>query len=288
MTSYSLKKFALFVLAATATVSLSACHVDLGVGIHPDGNVNSVIELHDDDGKLAALGAGDSCDDLLTAIKSQVPGGSGEVKVTDISTDGHLGCRFTAESEKSAIDGKNLKETDDTFIFSTEDTSQQVPPAQLSMLESMGTFTLTIAMPGDIIKAEGAEINGNIATYKSLSTIVKGITVEGHKEGTGSLDDAKIGQNSATPLWIWIVAGVGIVVVIGVLIFLLIRKKPTTELTPAPYHNPDAPMMPTSATPAEPTQPGDLAQPTVDDINAEALSEPEMQAGNHDDEPQLR
>ncbi|QJC21235.1 hypothetical protein [Arcanobacterium buesumense] len=168
-------------LATAAALSLSACHSSLDIDVNPSGNISSVIYINDDEGILATLGGGETCDDLLTTVRVQANQSNDDIQVEDTSTAGNAECRFSSASDGSFIKGKNLLETDDTYILKI-DAIEDIQPDQTQMLDSAGTFSLTITMPDDIIKAEGAEIHGNLATFTSFSSIANGVFVEGLKE----------------------------------------------------------------------------------------------------------
>lgn len=173
------------VATASATLlALSACQVNLGIGIETDGSISTVFEFHDPESQLAAFDIASNCEELRDAIVDQLPAGSEEAEllVEDISTSNDFACRFTGEAERSPESAEILKETDDTFIFTSLDSSDAVSPSDLALIDSLVDFSLTVVMPGDIISAEGAVIEGNRATFTDLETFVEGITVEGKKK----------------------------------------------------------------------------------------------------------
>lgn len=216
-----------------------------------DGSLNSVIEFHDPDHQLKELGLGDSCDVLYDAIKGQLPTDQdANISVDDITSGDDFACRFSAKTDKSAVDQGMLTETDDTFILKTEDTSGQVPKGQLALLESMGDFSLTIVMPGDIVSAEGGKIDGNRATFTDLETLVNGITVEGKKVGDGSIEEITLNDSSSSmPAWIWVAIAGTLLLGIGALVFFIVRKKPEAPATSTGYANTAIPTtdLPTAA-----------------------------------------
>lgn len=311
-------------IAAVALCAFSACHTDVGVGVKSDGSIKSVVTLNDSEGKLKAIGLGSSCEELASGVKTQIGITGGTFDVKDKSKEGKLSCEFTAESGKNMVDGKTLTETDKTFILSTQKASTAVPKEQLSMLKNFGKFTLTISMPGDIVKAEGAKIDGNLAMFSDLEKLATGFSVEGYKVGSGSIDDAKLGAaHSGIPTWVWIVSGTAIIALIVVLIVMFTRKKKTA--TPAESESPattplpeevmpeapagnmakaeetptadapvaeetptaDAPTM--EETPAVEGMPAEAEpQPSMEDIMEDGLNKPGVQAGNIDDEPQMK
>ncbi|VEI13574.1 hypothetical protein [Trueperella bialowiezensis] len=238
-------------------LALAACESDTTIGINEDGVASITMEIHDTSGMLAAGGM-TSCDEFSSSIAE----GDDSFTVEDISKDGNLGCRITGNSGVSAVDDDVLVETDDTYIFTIDEDlgDTGLTDEDLAMLKQMGFgFSFTVEMPGDIVKADGAQISGNRATFDDPSVFSQGITVEGYKSGSGGGSKPTPSPTATTegpetptptedptdeptdepteapttnededggfPVWGWILIGVGALAVIGGVVFAVTRKK---------------------------------------------------------------
>jgi len=177
------KALAIAAVAPTLLV-LSACRVDTIVEIKEDGSADVVMEIEDTTGDMSGLGF--TCDDLFaeTGLDDPFDSGTEEVTVEDISGD-HLACRMTVSSNENVVDGDALIDNGDSFTF------RAVADPTMTMDEMPAgfdfDFSMTIQMPGDIIDAtNGAEVNGNRATYHDINVMTQGFEVTGKKSGSGS------------------------------------------------------------------------------------------------------
>ncbi|MDP9806563.1 hypothetical protein J2S70_001145 [Trueperella bonasi] len=251
----SRKKLLALTLLAPLALTVSACESDNVFSVTEDGAGSLVMEIRDTQG-LLEMGGLKSCDEFVGDVPD-----AADFTVEDISSGNQLGCRISTESGISIVDGKTLKETDSTYIFELDsgETDDMLSTDQMELFSSMGfNFTFTVEMPGDIIRAEGANIDGNRATYTDFTQLSSGILVEGNKSpgGGGTITDAPptddptepvedeptttggettdpVGEDPAEaegdeggiPSWVWIVIAVVAVAAIGGIVFAVTRKK---------------------------------------------------------------
>lgn len=236
------KRRAALLMAIPLVVALTACEAHTTIKINEGGTGETVMVIKDDTGEMSQYGM--TCDNL----KESAAQDAGEnVVVEDISENGVLTCKITTPLEGNLVDDNALTETDDTYIFTVPPTDGESNELSQGMSENM-VFTFTIEMPGDIIKAEGAKIDGNRATFESISQVENGITVEGYKtsgksgsgEATYTDKDNKDNSNAdsaqakaesddsedagISPA-IWAVIAVVSLAVIGAVVFFATRKK---------------------------------------------------------------
>ncbi|WP_216388764.1 hypothetical protein [Arcanobacterium phocae] len=281
------RKIATYATIAVLALTLGACHVDAGAGIHEDGTATIAMEFHDQYGLLGQENIS-SCDDFANQViaearkspeVAQLPAGALDeaiehLDVAEVPSKDGLGCRISFETPESVIDGDKITETDSTYIIDMrEDTSDEIP-AEAKMLMDIVDARIIVAMPGKIIKADGATIDGNRAIYESLEPIIKnGIYVEGEKAGNADFSNlfAPVGAASVMPLWAWIAIGVAIIAAIALLVFFLVRKKEPEQVTDFPEYgftpqydpNVASPTPMPSEQPTIPTQTTSHTQPSA-------------------------
>lgn len=253
----SRKKLLALALLAPLALTVSACESDNVFSVTEDGAGSLVMEIRDTQG-LLEMGGLKSCDEFVEDVPE-----AADFTVEDISSGSQLGCRISTESGISIVDGETLKETDSTYIFELDsgETDDILSTDHMELFSSMGfNFTFTVEMPGDIIRADGADIDGNRATYSDFSQLASGILVEGNKtagggstitdapptdEPTEPIEDDPTSTSGATtdpgeddpvaepdgddeggiPTWVWIVIAVVAVAAIGGIVFAVTRKK---------------------------------------------------------------
>ena len=186
--SPALRKIAILLLPFT--LLLAACESINTLEFSADGTPTFTMTLKDSSGFLK-MGGLKSCNDLTNSSpfadnlgldgiwgtdSSANDNDRYSTKVVDKSNDKTIDCTVTFTGKKSALDGNLLKEEGDTLVFNPPtDTSEEFDEKSL---EAFGIvdykFSFTVIMPGKIISAEGANIDGNKATY-DLAGLSKGI-----------------------------------------------------------------------------------------------------------------
>ncbi|QJC21233.1 hypothetical protein [Arcanobacterium buesumense] len=244
------RKLSAYAMTAVVTLSLGACHLDAGAGIHEDGTATIAMEFHDQYGILGEQNIS-SCDDFANQVIaemrnnpefSELPGDEidkalQQLNVSEVPSEGGLGCRISFVTPDSIIDGDKIKETDSTFILDMREGTNGEIPAEAQMLMDFVEVRIVVATPGNILKADGATIDGNRAIYENLEPIIaNGIYVEGEKSGNADFTDlfAPANASHGVPIWAWIAIGLGIVALIAILVFFMVRKK-EPEQTDMPF-----------------------------------------------------
>ncbi|MBM7824226.1 hypothetical protein JOD55_000053 [Arcanobacterium pluranimalium] len=246
-TKKSRRKVAAFLLPFA--LLLTACESHNNVAVHEDGSMEIALHFKDDSGMFAQQF---KCQDLekemdITTIDKVLT----DIQMTDNSSGNTLDCTMTIKSKGSAVNGDTLIETPDSYIlnFGT-DGETEFKEQDLEMFKQFNVqFSFNVKMPGEIVKADGATVNGNTATYNDIKILSKKITVEGKKSAKGSVattkddkkddskkdakksseakkdsgsDEAKESESSILP---WALGGLVVLGLIGVGIFFLVRKK---------------------------------------------------------------
>lgn len=235
---------ALALCGATA-LALSACQADTTVTINEGGTIAFVVDFSDDTGALSSIFT--DCQSILDEFSGAVgvPADDMNAAVEDLSSGDNFHCLLSVASSSAVIDGEMLSDDGDTYTLTFEDPSMDISSQELHMYDAFSDFTLNVEMPGAIVHAPGASlIEGNVATYDSLSTVVSGVTVTGYKTGDGTAaatspspeatesteplvdDGAAANEDSSafsTPVIIGLIAL--LLAVVGGLIFLMTRKK---------------------------------------------------------------
>lgn len=231
----------LLALLLPITMLLSACKSDNTIEITSGGGMNFTMDMVDTDGLMASSGI--TCDMMSDLMSAEEPIPDGIFEVEDISQGDNLGCRFTI-STPFAVDGNILVDDGDSYTLNLS--SEDMGGADMSELDGLGPleFTFNVTMPGPITDAsEGGQINGNTVTFTDPKFLESGFSVTGQKsgnsssetsgnsdnEGSGSSSNASDSQSDGTSVWVWILIGVGVLAIIGGIIFLLLKKKGNSD-----------------------------------------------------------
>ena len=243
--TFSMRKRAIAIMLLPALFILASCKSENTVEVTSGGGLVFTMDMIDEEGTLAMLGM--SCKDLESAMGTSVGdlGDDAKMSVDDIKD----GCRVKAEAA-NAVDGKTLTDDGDTYTLKLD--SSDVGDISEDDLGQFGSFdfSFSVKMPGDIKNAtDGGTISGDTVTYTDLKVLEKGIEVTGNKTG-GSGSSSNSGSSSSSAL-VWILIGLGAVLVIGGVFFLISRKSGNKNAGPAypgaptpgqnPYSAPQAP-----------------------------------------------
>ena len=164
----------------------------------------------------------------------------------------------TAEGTEKVSDSKGLvSHKNGEYTVETPDFGTDSADANIS-------FSQSVTFPGKVTEADGGKVEGNKVSFTDGSTH----TVKG-KDGSMSM-------------WVWILVGVGALVLIGGLVaFFIIRGK--KNKTQAPYGAPAQGYDPNQAFPAQPGQPTGYstpqAQPEQTGYGAPQAQQPGQQTG---------
>ena len=243
----------LLALLLPITMLLSACKSDNTIEITSNGGVNFTMDMVDTDGLMASSGF--TCDMMSDLMVDEQPILDGSFEVKDIGQGDNLGCRFTI-SAPFAVDGDILTDNGDSFTLNMS--SADMGGADMSELGGLGPldFTFNVTMPGPITDAsEGGQINGNTVTFTDPAVLESGFSVTGQKsggssggisgnsgnEGSDTHPESSQSSSNGMPVWGLVLIGVGALILIGAIIFLLTRKKGGSQqggYPNAPYGQP--------------------------------------------------
>ncbi len=210
-----MRKRVLAVLLLPLLAVLASCKSVNTVEITSDGGAIITMDIVDEEGLLKDLGM--TCSDLEDAMSSELGflGDSADVTFSEI-TDG---CSLEIVG-KDVVDGQVLIDDGDTYTFVMSSSDLGLTGSDLSTFGDFD-FSFSVVMPGDIVDAtEGGTISGNKVTYTSFDAIESGISVPGEKEGSGS----GAAKSSSSGAIMWILIGLGVILVAGGVFFLVTRK----------------------------------------------------------------
>ena len=166
----------------------------------------------------------------------------------------------TIEGSGKIADAKGITHEKGEYIVDatsggSSSTADSVPGLELNY---------SVTFPGKVTEADGGKVEGNKVTFTDL----EGHTVKG--------------KDGSIPMWVWILVGVGALVLIGGLVaFFIIRGK--KNKTQAPYGAPAQGYDPNQAFPAQPGQPTGYstpqAQPEQTGYGAPQAQQPGQQTG---------
>ncbi len=218
------------------TTLLSACKWDNTMEITPTGGMNFTVDLIDTEGLTSASGI--TCDTMSDLMADDELFATGTFEVEDISEGGNLGCRFVVTTP--LVDSKILVDNGDSLtlnIVASATADMYIPrPDSLGPLE----FTFNVAMPGPIIDASGGgHISGNTVTFTDPTVLESGFSVTGQKssdpfgsstwdggnENSDAYPDDSHSSSTGAPWWAWVLIGGGVLTLIGIGIFLSMRRR---------------------------------------------------------------
>lgn len=205
----------LALVVATVAFVLTACRIDATVEVHTDGSVKTAMVFEDTDDTLTSLNR--KCDNLKN--RAALVGRFAEATMEDITPPGgHLTCK--AELNKPLYDDVRVETGRNTY-------SLIFPPSTLEVAEGdYIKLTITVIMPGKVIKTNMGTINGNKVTVKGFNYIKEGISITSEKGDSATSPSvspsssaketslAPSTQKNGLPLWVWLVIGVGSAVAI--------------------------------------------------------------------------
>ncbi|MDD7465666.1 MAG: hypothetical protein PUK59_05480 [Actinomycetaceae bacterium] len=176
--------------ALVGLLVLSSCESLSTIAIQPDGVLTGTVDISGDAAVLST--AGFDCQKIDTLIQSKggvsLGGGKGAYQVKDQSDESTMHCIINFDTGASVAGTAVLSETSTSYVFSIP--RGILNAANVRTLKLLNpTFTLSVAMPGNIISAPGATIQGNTATFTNTDVLVNGLNVEGDKTPPKSAQD---------------------------------------------------------------------------------------------------
>ncbi len=251
--------------ALTAGLALAGCQGDLGFTISEDGDLTMAFEFVDDE-HLTVDGV--TCDSLKEAMEEDSSMAMfGTMTVEDASQGDSFGCRMTF-TDSALLSAAYVRSDTDTFIFEISKTETEAFANEFDINE-LGiqnlNFTTKVTFPGDVIEAsDGGRIDGNTVTWDSYDVFLEGISATGYQTVDGAAatpstspstsptsDSPQTTQaagaepattptatdsssSSGFPVWGWIVIAVGVLLIVGIVLFAIRRGKNKTGSGPQP------------------------------------------------------
>ena len=230
------RKLLALITSVVALLALTGCmrmHEDLT--LHSDNTVSGSIIMAYDVAVLEMSGMSEEdVDELLAAegLGDLTGAGDDSVSISDYRDGGYVGFKmeFTEMplEDLASESGISIIREGDEFVveadYSTIEADLAAVPA--NMLASMDMRT-TITFPGAVIEQRGGEVEGNTVTWVTNFQDLGEVYGRAHAiEGAGA----------GAPLLL-IGAGAGLLVLLGIVIFLLVRgrKKQAANLDAAPF-----------------------------------------------------
>lgn len=222
-----MKRCATFVTAVMA-LFLSACRMDGTVEVHADGSAETVFVFEDDDGKAERIHR--TCEGLQKRLA--LVGRFAEATMEDITPPGgHLTCKSTLRGY--LYNEVKFHETKDSYSLTLS------PLKKEKAEENYIKPTLTIKMPGKVIKTSMGRVDGNKVIINGFGYTTKTLSIVAEKRGaksvssSGSASSAAGGKTAAGssaddsgfPAWAWIGSGVGVLALALILGVLVGRRK---------------------------------------------------------------
>lgn len=263
------KRLALAGLAASSALLLAGCfRVDMELQINDDETATVKMDTAFSR-SFAGLGedmpatAQEMCDEMGATPDP-------DTTVEPYEDDEWIGCISTASgpvAELNEGDGMTVVRNGDVYEVTFEGDPSAMGDLEglgdMSDLESMGaSFSFSVTFPGEVISAEGAQINGNTARYSGFDWMANGFTatgsaIPGGGGGGGGTDpeptepgtdpeptepgtdpepteteppiappvDGEGSDDGGFPIWAWILIGAGVLGLAGFLIANNKKKK---------------------------------------------------------------
>lgn len=180
-----MKRCATFV-TVVMTLFLSACRMDGTVEIHADGSAETVFVFEDDDGKAERIHR--TCEGLQKRLA--LVGRFAKATMEDITPPGgHLTCKSTLSGY--LYDEVKFYETKDSYSLTFS------PLKKVKPEENYIKPTLTISMPGKVVKTSMGEVVGNKVIIKGFGYTTKTLSIVAEKEGAKSVSSSDSFPSSA-------------------------------------------------------------------------------------------
>ena len=229
--------FVSMIFVIVALFTLTGCRIDAKLEVKADGKTKVSIIFEDTRGTMAELNQ--NCEDLRIALRS-VGNFAVNAKMEDITQPGgHLMCRSTSSDPIGK--GEKFSTEDGRYTFTIPRSNIEKKPTD--RIDS----TLTIVMPGKVVRTTIGKIDGNKVIIKGSDYIADGFTIVSQKESSPSQSDhssakkpgatASKKDHGGFPVWIWGLAGAGVlVIVMGIVVATSKRRRGRGQVAVAyPY-----------------------------------------------------
>lgn len=220
------RRFFLLIVCLIGVVAflLAGCKIDGTVELQADGSTKIDLTFEDSDGLLAKIHQ--TCEGLRLSIKAEMTFIKNP-KIEDITPPGgHLTCRLTSNE---ALGGNvRFSENKDTYSFI-------LPSMEISEDYSDFKTRIVVTMPGNIIKTNRGRIDRNKVIIDNFDFFTQGTSITSKKtqdaaDSSAGSSGGRSGVSSSSvsggfPAWGWVGVGTGTAAVVGVVAFIVGRKR---------------------------------------------------------------
>ena len=206
--------FVSMIFVIVALFTLTGCRIDAKLEVKADGKTKVSIVFEDTRGTMAELNQ--TCEDLRIAWRS-AGNFAVNAKMEDITPPGgHLTCRSTSEDPIGKSEKFSTEDGRYTFTYPRSN-RERTPNDRIDS-------TLTVTMPGKVVRTTVGKIDGNKVIIKGLDYIVDGFTIVSQKEPSSSQSDRSSAKKPSVtaskkadggfPVWGWGLAGASVLVIV--------------------------------------------------------------------------
>ena len=221
--------FALKLTMVCLAFLLSACRVDGTLEFQANGSMHSEMTFEDTKGLMAKIGK--NCSNLKNYISSLRPFLAKATYEETMSENGMRKCRVISDEPLNNVEMKREGNNHLLVIGEQGISSEQI---ELDM-------TITIGVPGKIIKTTNGVIEGDKVVINGVNRIFRGVTITWTSDadaphGSSSSDSSSSSAGGKTaagssaddsgfPAWVWIGSGVGVLALPLIVGGLIGRRK---------------------------------------------------------------
>ena len=217
--------FVSMVFVVVALFTLAGCRIDAKLEVKADGKTKVSIVFEDTDDMMR--NAKQTCEDLRIAWRS-VGNFAVNAKMEDITPPGgHLTCRSTSDDPIGK--GEKFRTEDGLYHFTLPRSNIEKKPTD--RIDS----TLTIVMPGKVVKTTIGKIDGNKVIIKGTDYMIDGFTIVSQKEPSSSQSDRSSAKKPSVtaskkadgdfPVWGWGLAGASVLVIVAGVIVAAAKRR---------------------------------------------------------------
>ena len=217
--------FVSMVFVVVALFTLAGCRIDAKLEVKADGKTKVSIVFEDTDDMMR--NAKQTCEDLRIAWRS-FGNFAVNAKMEDITPPGgHLTCRSTSDDPIGK--GEEFRTEDGLYSFTFPRSNRERTPND--RIDS----TMTVTMPGKVVRTTVGKIDGNKVIIKGLDYIVDGFTIVSQKEPSSSQSDRSSAKKPSVtaskkadgdfPVWGWGLAGASVLVIVAGVIVAAAKRR---------------------------------------------------------------
>lgn len=206
-------KKALFALLLPLLLFLTACEYNTHIKFHENetADIDMELMLSADDLGATQAPANLGCDLLSRTNDPEGP----DFTIEDRSADGNLHCISTAKAQplKKATPGSDGSITNEDGVYTL--TSEALPTDSAEGLQELGItpkINMVFEFPGDVIESSIGKVEGNKVIVTEFNQLQQPLNIKAKSTAGGS------------NMLLWVLIGVG-VLVLALILWLVLRKK---------------------------------------------------------------